>query len=104
MLWIILDFPCGSAGKEYTCNAGDLGLAFWVFGFGFLAFWVFWERLPTPVFWPGEFYGLYSPWGRIESDTTERLSLHFTLDYQYIYSVIQIAPCLVTGNTTLFNC
>ena len=24
------------------------------------------ERLPTPVFWPGEFYGLYSPWGRKE--------------------------------------
>ena len=22
------------------------------------------ERLPTPVIWPGEFYGLYSPWGR----------------------------------------
>ena len=21
------------------------------------------ERLPTPVFWPGEFHGLYSPWG-----------------------------------------
>ena len=33
------------------------------------------ERLPTPVFWPGEFRGLYSPWGRKESDTTERLSL-----------------------------
>ena len=29
----------------------------------------------TPVFWPGEFNGLYSPWGRKESDTTERLSL-----------------------------
>ena len=29
------------------------------------------ERLPTPVFWPGEFHGLYSPWGRKESDTTE---------------------------------
>ena len=28
------------------------------------------ERLPTPVFWPGEFHGLYSPWGRNESDTT----------------------------------
>ena len=25
--------------------------------------------------WPGEFYGLYSPWGRKESDTTEQLSL-----------------------------
>ena len=29
----------------------------------------------TPVFWPGEFYRLYSPWGRKESDTTEQLSL-----------------------------
>ena len=26
------------------------------------------ERLPNPVFWPGEFYGLYSPWGHEESD------------------------------------
>ena len=34
------------------------------------------EMLPTPVFWPGEFHGLYSPWGRKESDTTERLSLN----------------------------
>ena len=33
------------------------------------------ERLPTPVFRPGEFHGLYSPWGHKESDTTERLSL-----------------------------
>ena len=33
------------------------------------------ERLPTPVFWPGELHGLYSPWGHKESDTTERLSL-----------------------------
>ena len=28
-------------------------------------------RLPTPVFWPREFYGLYSPCGCKESDTTE---------------------------------
>ena len=28
------------------------------------------ERLPTPVFWPGEFHGLYSPWDCKESDTT----------------------------------
>ena len=33
------------------------------------------ERLPTPVFWPGEFHGLCSPWGHKDSDTTERLSL-----------------------------
>jgi len=29
------------------------------------------ERLPTPVFWTGEFHGLYSPWGCKESDMTE---------------------------------
>ena len=28
------------------------------------------ERLPTLVFWPGEFHGLYSPWGRKEWDIT----------------------------------
>ena len=33
------------------------------------------ERLPTPVFLPREFHGLYSPCDRSESDTTERLSL-----------------------------
>ena len=33
------------------------------------------DRLPTPVFWPGEFHGLYSPWGHKELDTTEWLSL-----------------------------
>ena len=36
------------------------------------------EWLPTPVFWPGEFHGLYSPWGHKESDMTEQLSLNFT--------------------------
>ena len=39
------------------------------------------ERLPTPIFWPGEFHGLYSPWGCKELDMTEQLtSLHFTND------------------------
>ena len=37
------------------------------------------ERLPTPVFWPGEFHGLYSPWGHKESDT-DWLS-HFTYNH-----------------------
>ena len=32
------------------------------------------ERIPTPVFWPAEFHEL-SPWGRKESDMTERFSL-----------------------------
>ena len=40
------------------------------------------ERLPTPVFWPGEFQGLYSPRGRKESDMTQILSLIYGLKGQ----------------------
>ena len=68
-----LGFPCGSDGKESTCSMGDLGypLDLWIGrstgeGNGYPLQWV-----PTPVFWPGEFHGLYGPWGRKESDTTE---------------------------------
>ena len=28
-----------------------------------------------PVFWPGEFHALYSPWGRKQLETAERFSL-----------------------------
>ena len=72
---IFLGFPCGSAGKESSYNAGGPGFDPWVGK-------ILWrrERLLTPVFWPGEFHGLYSPWGRKESDTIEQLSLSlFTL-------------------------
>ena len=46
------------------------------------------ERLPTPVSWPGEFHGLYSPWGHKEWTqlsnfictyfTADKVSRHFT--------------------------
>ena len=42
------------------------------------------ERLLTSVFWPGEFHGLYSPWGRKESDMTEHLSLSLSLHYNIV--------------------
>ena len=35
------------------------------------------EELPTPVFWPAEFHGLYSPWSCKESGRTEQLSLSY---------------------------
>ena len=41
------------------------------------------ERLPTPVFWPREFHGLYSSWGHKELDTTER-SFHFHYPYEKV--------------------
>ena len=62
--------PCGSAVKESACNVGRSGFDPWVGKIPWRR-----ERLPTPVLWPGEFHGLYSPWDRKESDMTERLSL-----------------------------
>ena len=53
---VFLGFPYGSAGKESACNVVDLG-SFPRLGRspgeGK-------DYLPNPVFWPGEFYGLYS--------------------------------------------
>ena len=65
-----MGFPDSSVSKESACNEEDLGLIAGLgrsLGEG--------NKLPTPVFWPGEFHGLYSPWDHKESDTTERLSL-----------------------------
>ena len=63
--------PRGSVGKQSACNVGDMDSVPEL------------RRFPgegkgyTPVFWPGEFHGLYSSWGHKESDTTEQLSLSF---------------------------
>ena len=57
----ILGLPLYSAGEESVCSVGDLDA---ILGLGR-------EMLPTPVFWPGEFHGLYSPWGPKESNMTE---------------------------------
>jgi len=46
-----LGFPGSSDGKESTCNVGDLD-SIWVLKIPWRR-----ERLPTPVFWPGEFHG-----------------------------------------------
>ena len=64
----MLGFPGGSAGKESTCNAGDLG------------------SIPGLGRYPGEGNGypfqfsdlensMDNPWGCKELDTTEKLSL-----------------------------
>ena len=69
--------PSGSDSKVSACSAGDLGS---IPGLG---------RSPgegngNPLQYslPGKFHGLrtlvgYSPWGRKESDMTERLHFHF---------------------------
>ena len=64
---VFLGFPCGSAGKESTCNAEDQGS---IPGLG---------RSPGegkghPLQYSGLENSMDSPWGLKESDTTERLT------------------------------
>ena len=96
-----MGFPDSSVGKESAYNAGDRGLipglgksAGEGIGYPLQYSWASlvaqlvknlaavqetwvgkspWrrERLPTPIFWPGECHGLYSLWGHKESDMTE---------------------------------
>ena len=66
----MMGFPCGSAGKESTCNSGDLGS---VPGLG--------KSPGEGKGYPLQYSGLdnsmdgVSSWGHQESDMTEQLSL-----------------------------
>ena len=113
-------FPDSSVSKEFACNAGDPGSIPGLgrstgegIGYPLQYSWPSlvaqlvknlpamqetWvgkiprrrERLPTPVFWPGESHWLYSPGGHKESDMTEQLSL----------SVLSQTPTHTTWNLT----
>ena len=87
-------YPDSSLGKESACSARRPRFDSWVRKLPWRR-----DRPPTPVFWPGESHGLCSPWGRKESDTTERLSLHsllFTLcnsardSVKHMYNLVHI--------------
>ena len=71
-------FPDTSVGKESACNAGDPGLISWVGKIPWRR-----ERLPTPVFWPGEFHG-------IAKSQTQLSSLHFIINEGSRYKVAVI--------------
>ena len=76
---LFLGFPCGSAGEESTCNAGDLGS---IPGLGRFPWRREWQ--PTPVFWPGKFMsgefmsGLETPVHGVAKSQTQLSNIHFT--------------------------
>ena len=78
LLWRVVEmntnilkvFPDSSVGKKICLQCRRPGFDPWVGKIPWRK-----ERLPTPVFWPGEFHGLYSSWGREELDMTEWLPL-----------------------------
>ena len=75
-------FPGGSEVKKSLCLECERpGFNPWV---GKIPWRRKWQ--PTPVLLPGESHGGrslvgYSPWGRKESDTTERLHFHYERNY-----------------------
>ena len=96
---VYIRFPCGSEVKASACNSQ--------FGRSRFNPWVRkipWRRKwqPTPVFLPGESHGRrslvgYSPQGRKESDTTERLhslthSLTVILKINYMITPKHVCP------------
>ena len=82
-----LGFPGDSNGRSVCLQWGRPGFDPWVRKI--------WRRKwqPTPVLLPGKFHGwrslvAYSPWGRKESDTTERLHFHFSLSCRFLPPIL----------------
>ena len=97
-------FFASTDSKESACNAGDPDL---IPGSGRPP----WRRewLPTPAFLPGKFRQRslvgYSLWGRTESDTTEQLSLHFTMENFAVIkpALTYLSICEPRAHSTLRN-
>ena len=78
-LSLYIGFPSGSSGKAPACQCRrhkKLGFDSWIRKIPWRGAWQ-----PTLEFLPGKSHGRrslvgYSPWGRKESDTTERLHFH----------------------------
>ena len=72
---VFLGFPSGSAGKESPCNVGDLGS---IPGMGRSPRGGHGNPLQYSCLENSHSQVTWGPWGRKESDMTERLSLHFS--------------------------
>ena len=90
-----LHFPCGLAGKESACNAGDLSL---IPGLG---------RSPGEgKGYPLQYSGLENsmdliPWGHKESDTTEQLSL--TQGNSILFSIVSVSIYIAINSVRGFS-
>ena len=99
-------FPGGSDDKRVCLQCGRPGFNPWVGQ-------ILWRRklLPTPVFLPGESHGEmslagYSPQGRKELDTTERITLSLSKGQRNVAWVLwlcQWSPTLLATRTSFME-
>ena len=92
LLYQLSDFPGGLDGKASAYNVGRPRFNPWVQTISWRRKWQ-----PTPVFLPAKSHGRrnlveYSPWGRKESDMTERL--HFLFFSFFLFSLSVLYPIL----------
>ena len=79
-------FPCGSAGKASVCMRRP-GFDLWIGKIPWRR-----ERLPTPVFWPGEFHGVH---GVAKSRTwlSDFHSVSLLGCFGILFSIPEYLPC-----------
>ena len=94
----MLGFLCGSAGKKILLQCWRPGFNPWIEKIPWGR-----ERLPTAVFWPGEFHGLYSSRGHKKSDISKWLSLHFTQELLAVFKSLVSFEKLIELWSTAFN-
>ena len=96
-----MGFPGGSDGKESTCSIGTTSSP-WVRKIPWRREWQ-----PTPLLLLGEadeqksLVG-YRPWGRIELDRTERLSMHISMMNMIAHELRVQSCCCCYGTLRLF--
>ena len=98
--WVAISFSRESSQPgDWTHISQIAGIFFTIWTTRELLLWLFWRRQwqPTPVLLPGKSHGRrslvsFSPWGREESDTTERLHFYFSLS------------CIGEGNGNPLQC
>ena len=85
----ILGIPLWLSWQRIRLECGRCGFDSWVGK-------ILWrrERLSTPVFWPGEFHELYSPWDCKELNTTEWLSISCTY-FHFITCLLIVSVVLL---------
>ena len=61
------------------------------------------EKGTAPVFLPGEFHGLYSPWSHKQSDMTERLSLRLAQESLVLICILTLSNKNKRGVTYIIS-
>ena len=75
----------GSAGKEFACSVGYLGL---IPGLGRSP-----GEDPTPVFWPGEFHGVTKSQTQLSDRTELNIIFHILFHYDLSQQIGYIPLC-----------